>query len=191
MKLRAERELGEWAGQFIDPNAAPEDDGSDGNNGKPMQFIEDKIWSDGLQALERSDQFDPDLPTFKDNTGLGSSLQREDDNDDDDDDPLVSPYLISGKPCVTSVPSQVLVPGMGLTPVRRDPVIVIIRHGKQVITCSDCLPVGMMFRKFVCFDPDAALCVCLRALPTETRLTFSVPDWPRMELKRQRKPEDC
>ncbi len=125
LKLRAERELGEWAGQFIDPNAAPEDDGSDGNNGKPMQFIEDKIWSDGLQALERGDQFDPDLPTFKDNDSM-EFLQ----GDNDDDELPVSPYVILSKPCVTSVPSQVLVPGMGTTPVRRDPVIVIIRHGK-------------------------------------------------------------
>jgi len=42
-KLRAERELGHWAGKIVEANGRPtmdEDDGSDGNNGKPVKFIQ-------------------------------------------------------------------------------------------------------------------------------------------------------
>ena len=51
-KLNAVRELGEWAKEFIDPNAELEDDGSDGNMGKPIQLIEDDLWEQGMKELE-------------------------------------------------------------------------------------------------------------------------------------------
>ena len=41
-KLQAERELGDWAGQFTDPNAEVEDDGTDGNNGMPIRLTRGK-----------------------------------------------------------------------------------------------------------------------------------------------------
>ena len=58
-KLRAERELGEWAGQFIDPNAPVEDDGSDGNAGLPMQMIyEDQVWEGESSSRSSSSSSD-------------------------------------------------------------------------------------------------------------------------------------
>jgi broad specificity phosphatase PhoE len=45
-KLQAERELGEWAGQFIDPSKMT-DDGNDGN----MQKLMDEIWAKGIKEL--------------------------------------------------------------------------------------------------------------------------------------------
>jgi len=104
-KLEAERELGEWAGQFTDPRKAYEDDGSDGNQGKPIQLVEDDLW---------------DL-----------ALQQEKELVDDED--VVIPSIISNAnahPCVTAYPSAAMVPGLGSVPIRKEPVIVIIRHGK-------------------------------------------------------------
>lgn len=120
-KLKAERELGEWAGQFFDPNSEPEDDGNDGNFGKPIQIIEDEVWALGMRELEEGAQFDPDGPKFHSINGKKQADQEE-------DKPEVT--LISNNPCVTSIPSAALVPGLGSVPVRRDAVIVIIRHGK-------------------------------------------------------------
>jgi bisphosphoglycerate-dependent phosphoglycerate mutase family 1 len=109
-KLRAERELGKWAGQFIDPNAPVEDDGSDGNMGRPMQLVEDAIWEKGLNGADLS--------------GL---------SDVEDDDERTKPFtnLIStNQPCVKSIPSTSLIPGVDAVPIRQDAVVVIIRHGK-------------------------------------------------------------
>jgi 2,3-bisphosphoglycerate-dependent phosphoglycerate mutase len=109
-KLRAERELGKWAGQFIDPNAPVEDDGSDGNMGRPMQLVEDAIWEKGLNGADVS--------------GL---------SDVEDDDERIKPFtnLIStNQPCVKTIPSASEIPGVGAVPIRQDAVVVIIRHGK-------------------------------------------------------------
>ena len=38
-KLQAEREMGMWAKQFVDPNAPVEDDGNDGNMGRPIEMV--------------------------------------------------------------------------------------------------------------------------------------------------------
>lgn len=123
-KLSAERELGEWADQFVDPNAPVEDDGSDGNAGLPMQLIvEDDVWEEGLNELASGGQFDPDGPVFHQERG-GEIY-------DDDEEPAKFANLISkNQPCVTSVPSASVLPGFGEVPVRQDAVIVIIRHGK-------------------------------------------------------------
>jgi broad specificity phosphatase PhoE len=132
-KLKAERELGVWAGQFIDPNAIEEDDGNDGNSGRPMQLTEaqeDKLWEEGLAELESGDQFDPDGPSF----------HRDQTEDDDFDEISVSgdgvvASLISNHPCLKPMPSASVLPGMGSVPVRQGPVIVIIRHG--TFACGD------------------------------------------------------
>jgi 2,3-bisphosphoglycerate-dependent phosphoglycerate mutase len=103
-KLEAERELGKWAGQFADPRKTYEDDGTDGNQGKPIALVEDDLWDLALN---------PDA---------------EDDQDVSEDD-MVVPSIIP-EPCVTAFPSAAKVPGMGKIPIRKEPVIVIIRHGK-------------------------------------------------------------
>lgn len=121
-KLIAEREMEEWAGQFYDPNAEMEDDGNDGNMGRPIQLVEDEIWAKGIEELRNGDQFDPDSLVFHSANG-GSSVSKEENLE-------IKPTIISSSPCVTSIPSASMLPGMGLPRVRRDAVIVIIRHGK-------------------------------------------------------------
>jgi len=122
-KLKAERELGEWAGQFFDPDTDLEDDGNDGNFGRPIQLIEDEVWAMGMEELRTGGQFDPDAAVFhKTNSNVAEESE--------DEEPAVVAPLISNSPCITSVPSATLVPGLGSVPIRRDAVIVIIRHGK-------------------------------------------------------------
>ena len=126
-KLRAERELSKWAGQFVDPDAVPEDDGSDGNMGRPIQLsFEDAAWEEGLKGLEQGDQFDPDLPEFVN----GDYAVEEEGEEEEEEKVIVVPNVISNQPCIKSLPSESLVPGIGNVPIRRDAVIVIIRHGK-------------------------------------------------------------
>lgn len=124
-KLKAERELGEWAGKFVDPfRDEEEDDGNDGNMGKPMIFVgEDKVWEEGLKSIEEGGPFDPDYPEFRTDDSAPKPAA-------DDEDVAVTPNLISNKPCVTSVPSESVVPGIGEAPIRTDAVVVVIRHGK-------------------------------------------------------------
>lgn len=119
-KLQAERELGEWAGQFIDPSKMTEDDGNDGN----MQKLMDEIWAKGIEELASGEQFDPDGPKFHE------SANGDLDDEDDDDETIPIGNIISNSPCIKSIPSPALIPGMGGVPIRRDSVIVMIRHGK-------------------------------------------------------------
>ena len=104
-KLKAERELGKWAGQFVDPNAT-EDDGNDGNGGMPIILSEDEVWDMGLEG----EDLDP-AETIMDTS-------------------LFSPSIINSSPCVASMPSESVLPGQGDVRIRKDAVIVIIRHGK-------------------------------------------------------------
>jgi len=117
-KLKAERELGDWAGQFIDPMDLI-DDGDDGGGNFESPTIleggEDQLVDKGLQELEEDD---------KNGTFL------DDDDDDDDDDDMISPFLITNNPCQKPLPSTSMIPGLGQVPVLRDATIVIIRHGK-------------------------------------------------------------
>ena len=126
-KLRAERELGAWAGQFIDPNAPIEDDGSDGNMGRPIQLVEDIVWEQGLNDLASGEQFDPDSPAFNDDEFEFNDF--DDGIDGEDIKPFVN-LISSNQPCIKSIPSESLIPGVGPVPIRQDAVIVIIRHGK-------------------------------------------------------------
>jgi len=101
-KLMAERELNNWAaGQDAGAPELPEDDGSDGNNGLPMQLL-------SLDSMGKVQQ-------------VGG--------DKSGNDEALSANMVT-QPCVTGLPSNVLVPGLGATPIRKDAVIVIIRHGK-------------------------------------------------------------
>ena len=123
-KLNAVRELGEWASEFIDPNEAYEDDGNDGNMGKPIQMLddEDKVWELGMKELESGGQFDPDAPVFhEDQTNVAS--------EEDESDMVATPTFYNA-PCVTSMPAASVVGSPGLVRTRKDSVIVIIRHGK-------------------------------------------------------------
>jgi len=119
-KLKAEKELGKWAGQFIDYGSVEEDDGSDGNQGKPINF-EDEVWRKGLEELQEGEQFNPEGIFHAENKG---KILNEDDVDD------VIPSIITNSPCMQSMPSQSVVPGMGQVPIRKDAVVVLIRHGK-------------------------------------------------------------
>jgi 2,3-bisphosphoglycerate-dependent phosphoglycerate mutase len=123
-KLEAERELGEWASEFIDSNAIPEDDGSDGNMGRPIKLTEDELWKIGMEELENGSQFDPDSPTF--HQGKTDSILEEEEEEEE----MVPVPLWSTNPCVTSMPSEMVLNHPADVPIRRDSVIVIIRHGK-------------------------------------------------------------
>ena len=104
-KLQSEREMAKWATQFIDPNAPVEDDGNDGNMGRPIEMMEHE---QSIASVKYSTE---------------SKLN------DLDGEPVVA-NLVSSNPCVTAMPSASVLPGMGAPLERRDAVIVIIRHGK-------------------------------------------------------------
>jgi 2,3-bisphosphoglycerate-dependent phosphoglycerate mutase len=129
-KLAAVRELGEWASEFIDIDAIPEDDGSDGNMGRPIRLTEDEVWQKGMQELESGGQFDPDAPVFHAeearNTTSGVAVTF---NDGTTEEKIGVP-LYKSNPCVTSMPSASVLRHPDNVPIRREGVIVIIRHGK-------------------------------------------------------------
>ena len=104
-KLQAEREMEKWANQFVDPNAPPEDDGTDGNMGRPIELVDH---GDSIAGVKYS-----------------SNIQVA-----DMDGAPVTANLFSSSACVTSMPSASVIPGFGEPVERRDAVIVIIRHGK-------------------------------------------------------------
>ena len=104
-KLRAEREMGNWATQFVDPNAPVEDDGTDGNMGRPIELVDHEK---SIAELKYSGD---------------NKIQ------DMDGEPVMA-NLVSSNPCVTAMPSASVIPGFGEPVERRDAVIVIIRHGK-------------------------------------------------------------
>jgi 2,3-bisphosphoglycerate-dependent phosphoglycerate mutase len=121
-KLMAEKQLKQWAGQFVDPNDSEEDDGSDGNMGKPIQLTsQDQIWQQGLKELEQGEQFNPEISFHPD----GNMKILEDEVLEE----IVSPSIITNSPCLEGMPSESIF-GIGPAPIRRDPVVVLIRHGK-------------------------------------------------------------
>lgn len=134
-KLKAARELSEWAGQFIDPDAIPEDDGNDGNMGRPMQLVDDAERSiptakDGFSErsgdkLISGEKTDPEALEIR---SSGSEIPSSDKDKKEEQPVLFAPLYNS--PCVSSLPSASILPGIGNVPIRRDSVIVIIRHGK-------------------------------------------------------------
>ena len=132
-KLEAERALGDWAGQFVDTSSGLiEDDGGDGNMGKGIQLVnEDEVWANGMNDLEKGKAFDPDTTAFHQDK---QKLLRY--NDDED---VIVPTIITNNPCVKPLPPILGVDSsdtrtIGNVPIRKDAVIVIIRHGKVSFT---------------------------------------------------------
>lgn len=119
-KLEAERNLGEWAGQFIDESADEEDDGSDGK----LTLVDmDKVWEKGLNEIEDGEYFDPDHPDFQQEN---SEIKIESLNGDD----VLKAPLFNAIPCLQAFPAAMAVPGLGPVPSKKEALIVIIRHGK-------------------------------------------------------------
>jgi 2,3-bisphosphoglycerate-dependent phosphoglycerate mutase len=108
------------AGQFIDPNAAVRRRTVETQ--ASLQMVEDEVWANGMKELKEGGQFDPDGPVFHDANGTPNNAEEE-------AKPAFKATLISN-PCVTPFPSAFIVPGMGSVPIRKESVIVIIRHGK-------------------------------------------------------------
>ncbi len=132
-KLNAEKELREWAAKSINLDDIEVDDGSDGNQGKPINF-EDQVWEKGMDELKKGEQFDPD-GKFKSPEDI-ELIESNGENDDNDDstgrntNTTATPTMITNNPCVSAFPSQYVIPGFGDVPLRRDAVVVLIRHGK-------------------------------------------------------------
>lgn len=127
-KLEAERALGDWAGQFVDTSSGLiEDDGGDGNMGKGIQLVnEDNVWANGISDLEQGNAFDPDSTVFH---------QAKQGIVDDDANDLIVPTIITNNPCVKPLLTVLgsddsTTRTIGNVPIRKDAVIVIIRHGK-------------------------------------------------------------
>lgn len=136
-KLEAERELGDWAGQFVDRSAAERED--DGNDGRGSFIIEDesKVWDEGLHNLEEGQQFDPDFPEFHQALAAEAEAKTRAEELVVNGDTaaatranLIANNAATAAPCMTAVPAEALTPGIGNVPIRKDAVIVIIRHGK-------------------------------------------------------------
>eukprot|EP00549_Striatella_unipunctata_P022718 CAMPEP_0118687124 /NCGR_PEP_ID=MMETSP0800-20121206/8204_1 /TAXON_ID=210618 ORGANISM="Striatella unipunctata, Strain CCMP2910" /NCGR_SAMPLE_ID=MMETSP0800 /ASSEMBLY_ACC=CAM_ASM_000638 /LENGTH=596 /DNA_ID=CAMNT_0006584265 /DNA_START=18 /DNA_END=1809 /DNA_ORIENTATION=- len=103
IKLQAERELGEWAGQFIDVDKN-DDHGGDGKMGAPINIMaEDEVWEMALNKQAASEEGEEESKKFVTNNIISTS-----------------------EPCV--VPGMAI-PNMEPR-IRQDAVIVIIRHGK-------------------------------------------------------------
>jgi 2,3-bisphosphoglycerate-dependent phosphoglycerate mutase len=162
-KLQAIGELGEWATQFFDPSEQEEDDGSDGNMGKPIQLLEDAAWAAGMQELEHAKAVE-NVDVNK-NTGNNTSNHMVASNEphvyqknyggpenpemvqsqtaselvSTSDSTLDNKFEVNfvSKACITAMPSSLNAYGATSTeeptaaaPIRRDPVLVLIRHGK-------------------------------------------------------------
>ena len=122
-KLEAERQVQDWAQQFVDDSEEEEDDGTDGK----LTLVDmDKVWEEGLKEVEDGEYFDPDHPSFEADTTNGNNIIASDDDEDD----VVAP-LYNSNPCVTALPAAQKVPGIGSVPIQRSSsLIVMIRHGK-------------------------------------------------------------
>ena len=114
-KLKAERELGEWAGQFIDPSSElEEDDGSDGNFGKPVAFVEHtkKIESGTPNVSEKivSNINNPTVDNRKEENIAVSN--------NEDTTTTTSSSTVMLNVCQTSLPSTAIA-GIGNIPTRK------------------------------------------------------------------------
>jgi 2,3-bisphosphoglycerate-dependent phosphoglycerate mutase len=132
-KLRAYRELGEWAEQFVDPDAEVEDDGNDGNMGRPIQLVPQPQVNTGDNSSEVKKR------TTTSPFNLGNIISSAKPNgataavdDDDDSFPYSNMISTTNQPCVKPIPegSTTEETSEGKAKRGRDPVIVIIRHGK-------------------------------------------------------------
>mmetsp|Transcript_6726 Transcript_6726/g.10643 ORF Transcript_6726/g.10643 Transcript_6726/m.10643 type:complete len:918 (+) Transcript_6726:182-2935(+) len=130
-KLNATRELGEWASEFIDyETLEEEDDGNDGNGNFVFSKEKKKIEEEQEKVHLKIDG----------DAAAAAAVLAE--NSADSNNPLVQAAtataqeivapIYNNRPCVTSVPSGAVLGNSDAmsTPIRRDSVIVIIRHGK-------------------------------------------------------------
>jgi hypothetical protein len=124
-KLNAVRELGEWAKDFVDSDRDLEDDGSDGNMGKPMQLVGGDSWEQGMKEVESGGQFDPDTSVVYEEDGIEFLDEMKAFNDTEAGVPT-----FYSQPCITAMPTAAVLQNSKGVPIRRDSVIVIIRHGK-------------------------------------------------------------
>ena len=113
-----------------------EDDGNDGNMRRPIEFIKDKIWEEGLRDLEKgSSTLDvvkakADIIQTKPNNTLNQPLIIEDGDEGNNEDGMTTASVITNTPCLSLIPSENDVSDIGEVPIRKDVVIVMIRHGK-------------------------------------------------------------
>mmetsp|Transcript_6883 Transcript_6883/g.15713 ORF Transcript_6883/g.15713 Transcript_6883/m.15713 type:complete len:916 (-) Transcript_6883:103-2850(-) len=121
-KLEAEREVQNWAAQFVDETTDDEED--DGSDGK-LTLVEqdtDKVWEKGLYEIEDGEYLDPDHPKFEEDVVAKES--------DEEEEELIA-QIFDSNPCVTAIPASEVVPGIGPVPiVKNSSLIVMIRHGK-------------------------------------------------------------
>ena len=128
-KLNAERQLGAWAGQFVEPQEVDEDDGSDGNMGKGVAWRDEaEVWSKGLNELEDGSQFDPDFPTFHPNTTADLVNDEEEEEESGDIIGKVTPTIIKSADSPVCRASNG--PLIQKSKSQSSSTIVIIRHGK-------------------------------------------------------------
>ena len=107
-KLEAEREVQDWASQFIKADDNEEDDGTDGK----LTLVEEDV-----------ELLDPDHAKFEEEV----SVEKE----PVDEEVVISPIFNTFGACLSAIPAQSSVPGIGPTPVQKDSsLIVMIRHGK-------------------------------------------------------------
>lgn len=124
-KLEAEREVQEWAAQFVDEATDEEED--DGSDGKLTLVDEDEVWEKGLNEIEDGEYFDPDRPKFEEEVVTNKNTAP----DDDEEEELIAPIFNAYGPCVTAMPAGEVVPGIGPVPIKKESsLIVMIRHGK-------------------------------------------------------------
>ena len=109
IKLKAERELGEWAKEFVDfEKLALEDDGNDGNMGRPIEFIEDKIWEEGLRDLEKGSitldvvKSKADIIQTNPNNTLNQPLIIKDGDEGNNKDGMTTAPVITNTPCLNT-----------------------------------------------------------------------------------------
>jgi 2,3-bisphosphoglycerate-dependent phosphoglycerate mutase len=131
-KLQAQRELGDWAQKLsVNPDGTgdvDEDDGSDGNSGKPIAWIEDQVWEKGVAELGEGIAFDPDYPPFRQDLDVDMGG-----TDAEDEEDAVSPAIYRAEgtsPCMQALPAGAVSQNLGSVSSQKDSIIVIIRHGK-------------------------------------------------------------
>jgi len=109
-KLEAEREVQKYAAQFVDEAAEEEED--DGTDGR-LTLVEPD--TDEVQET-RPDQQKLEGAVYEDMPKQGEAEE------------VVVP--IYAEPCVTAMPAATTIPGLGPVPVRKEKLVVMIRHGK-------------------------------------------------------------
>ena len=120
-KLEEIRKVQEWADQTKNVSAEEEED--DGSDGKLTLVNQDEVWEKGILEVENGEYFDPDHPKFQ----LDNSEE-----EDETEDVIAAPLYNANDyiPCISAMPAANSVPGLGPIPVKREALIVMIRHGK-------------------------------------------------------------